>query len=184
VTSVIAEGSPVFPHAGRFASMIERHGVNIFKAGVTFLKSVMQDPENLSDIKAYDLSSLKVATFCAEPVSPAVQAFAMEHVVPWYINSYWATEHGGIVWTHFYGNGDFELRPDAHTYPLPWIIGDVWVEDAEAGAAPDPAIAPLSSRRKRRRALAARRRGRRARSSSRCPTLISPAPSGATRAIS
>jgi len=143
VTSVIAEGSPVFPHAGRFASMIERHGVTIFKAGVTFLKSVMQDPENLNDIKAYDLSSLKVATFCAEPVSPAVQAFAMEHVVPWYINSYWATEHGGIVWTHFYGNGDFELRPDAHTYPLPWIVGDVWVEDADAGAV-DPAIAPLA----------------------------------------
>jgi acrylyl-CoA reductase (NADPH)/3-hydroxypropionyl-CoA dehydratase/3-hydroxypropionyl-CoA synthetase len=107
VTTVIAEGSPVFPHAGRFASIIERYKVNIFKAGVTFLKSVMQDPENLSDIKPYDMSSLKVATFCAEPVSPAVQAFAMEHVVPWYINSYWATEHGGIVWTHFYGNTGF-----------------------------------------------------------------------------
>jgi acrylyl-CoA reductase (NADPH)/3-hydroxypropionyl-CoA dehydratase/3-hydroxypropionyl-CoA synthetase len=40
---------------------------------------------------------------------------------PQYINSYWATEHGGIVWTHFYGNEDFPLRPDAHTYPLPWI---------------------------------------------------------------
>ncbi|MEM8852597.1 MAG: AMP-binding protein [Pseudomonadota bacterium] len=135
VTTVIAEGAPVFPHAGRFASIIERYEVNIFKAGVTFLKSVMQDPENLSDIKNYDLSSLRVATFCAEPTSPAVQAFAMEHVTPWYINSYWATEHGGIAWTHFYGNGDFPLRADAHTYPLPWVVGDVWVEDAEAGQA-------------------------------------------------
>ena len=139
VTTVIAEGSPVFPHAGRFASIIERYKVSIFKAGVTFLKSVMTDPENLSDVKAYDLSSLKVATFCAEPTSPPVQAFAMEHVTPWYINSYWATEHGGIVWTHFFGNGDFPLRADAHTYPLPWIIGDVWVEDAGAG----PHDAPL-----------------------------------------
>ncbi len=144
VTTVIAEGSPVFPHAGRFASIIERYKVNIFKAGVTFLKSVMQDPENLSDIQPYDMSSLKVATFCAEPVSPAVQAFAMEHVVPWYINSYWATEHGGIVWTHFYGNTDFELRADAHTYPLPWIIGDVWVEDADAAQGEiDKAAAPM-----------------------------------------
>ncbi len=131
VTTVITEGSPVFPHAGRFASIIERHKVNIFKAGVTFLKSVMQDPENLSDVKTYDMSSLQVATFCAEPTSPAVQAFAMEIVTPWYINSYWATEHGGIAWTHFYGNKDFPLRPDAHTYPLPWVLGDVWVEDAE-----------------------------------------------------
>ncbi|WP_420392142.1 AMP-binding protein [Acuticoccus sp.] len=138
VTTVIAEGSPVFPHAGRFASIIERYGVSIFKAGVTFLKSVMQDPENLADIKNYDMSSLRVATFCAEPTSPAVQAFAMENVTSWYINSYWATEHGGIAWTHFYGNDDFPLRADAHTYPLPWVVGDVWVEDAEAPA-PDGA---------------------------------------------
>jgi len=143
VTSVVAEGSPVFPHAGRFASIIERYQVKIFKAGVTFLKTVMQDPENLNDVKTYDMSSLRVATFCAEPTSPAVQAFAMEQVTPWYINSYWATEHGGIAWTHFYGNADFPLRADAHTYPLPWIFGDVWVEDAAAPRL-DPAVALLT----------------------------------------
>ncbi|MEL7029257.1 MAG: AMP-binding protein, partial [Pseudomonadota bacterium] len=132
VTSVISEGSPVFPNSGRFASIIERHNVNIFKAGVTFLKSVMQDPVNLSDVQAYDMSSLRVATFCAEPTSPAVQAFAMEQVTPWYINSYWATEHGGIVWTQFYGAADFPLRADARTFPLPWVLGDVWVEDDDA----------------------------------------------------
>ncbi|MBX9796967.1 enoyl-CoA hydratase-related protein, partial [Sphingomonas sp.] len=132
VTSVISEGSPVFPHAGRFAAMIERHRVTIFKAGVTFLKSVMSDPSNLADLQRYDMSSLRVATFCAEPTSPSVQAFGMEHVTPHYINSYWATEHGGIAWTHFYGSRDFPLKPDAHAYPLPWIVGDVWVEDGDA----------------------------------------------------
>jgi acrylyl-CoA reductase (NADPH)/3-hydroxypropionyl-CoA dehydratase/3-hydroxypropionyl-CoA synthetase len=138
VTSVVFEGSPVFPHAGRFASMIERHNVTIFKAGVTFLKSVMSDPSNLADLQRYDMGGLRVATFCAEPVSPSVQAFGMEHVTPQYINSYWATEHGGIAWTHFYGNNDFPLRPDAHAFPLPWVVGDVWVEDdaASGDAAP------------------------------------------------
>ena len=126
VTSVVSEGSPVFPHAGRFASMIERHNVTIFKAGVTFLKSVMSDPSNLAELQRYDMGALRVATFCAEPTSPSVQAFGMQHVVPQYINSYWATEHGGIAWTHFYGNRDFPLKPDAHAYPLPWIVGDVW----------------------------------------------------------
>jgi acrylyl-CoA reductase (NADPH) / 3-hydroxypropionyl-CoA dehydratase / 3-hydroxypropionyl-CoA synthetase len=135
VTSVISEGSPVFPHAGRFASMIERHRVTIFKAGVTFLKSVMSDPSNLSDLERYDMSSLRVATFCAEPTSPSVQAFGMAHVTPRYINSYWATEHGGIAWTHMFGNDDFPLRPDAHAYPLPWVLGDVWIEDPDAGQA-------------------------------------------------
>ena len=138
VTSVISEGSPVFPHAGRFASMIERHGVTIFKAGVTFLKSVMSDPSNLAELERYDMGRLRVATFCAEPTSPSVQAFGMRHVVPQYINSYWATEHGGIAWTHFYGNQDFPLRPDAHAYPLPWIVGDVWVEDSDAAGAVTP----------------------------------------------
>ncbi|WP_426163699.1 AMP-binding protein [Sandarakinorhabdus sp. DWP1-3-1] len=134
VTTVLGEGAPVFPHSGRFAAMIERHGVTIFKAGVTFLKAVMSDPQNLADIKAYDMSGLRVATFCAEPCSPPVQAFGMANITPQYINSYWATEHGGIAWTHFYGNGDFPLAADARTFPLPWIVGDVWVED-EAGDA-------------------------------------------------
>ena len=141
VTSVMAEGAPVFPHSGRFASIIERHRVTILKAGVTFLKTVMQDEQNVRDIAGYDLSSLRVATFCAEPTSPAVQQFGMQHVTPCYTNSYWASEHGGIVWTHFYGNGDFPLRADARTYPLPWIIGDVWTEDAQGGPT---GVAPLT----------------------------------------
>jgi acrylyl-CoA reductase (NADPH)/3-hydroxypropionyl-CoA dehydratase/3-hydroxypropionyl-CoA synthetase len=129
-TGILGEGAPTFPHAGRYASMIERYGVRIFKAGVTFLKTIMADAQNVRDVQQYDLSTLRVATFCAEPTSPAVQQFGMELMTPQYINSYWATEHGGMVWTHFYGNADFPLRADAHTYPLPWIAGDVWIEDA------------------------------------------------------
>jgi acrylyl-CoA reductase (NADPH)/3-hydroxypropionyl-CoA dehydratase/3-hydroxypropionyl-CoA synthetase len=131
LTGVIAEGSPLFPSAGRYASIIERYGVQIFKAGVTFLKTVMSNPQNIEDVRMYNMHSLRVATFCAEPVSPAVQQFGMQIMTPQYINSYWATEHGGIVWTHFYGNQDFPLRPDAHTYPLPWIAGDVWVAETD-----------------------------------------------------
>jgi len=141
-TGVLAEGAPTFPHAGRYASIIERYKVRIFKAGVTFLKTVMTDPQNAKDVQQYDLSSLRVATFCAEPTSPSVQQFGMDLMTPQYINSYWATEHGGMVWTHFFGNPDFPLRADAHTYPLPWVIGDVWVEDAGAPLAPD--VAPLT----------------------------------------
>ncbi len=141
VTSIFTEGAPTFPHAGRFASIIERHKVSIFKAGVTFLKSIMQDRQNSEDVKRYDLSSLRVCTFCAEPTSPSVQQFGMDLLAPWYINSYWATEHGGIAWTHFYGNGDFPLRADAHTYPLPWIMGDVWVERTDDDVEPEVPLA-------------------------------------------
>ena len=145
VTTVIAEGAPVYPHAGRFASIIERYGVKIFKAGVTFLKTVMQDPESIADVKKYDLSGLRAATFCAEPTSPAVQEFGMKEITPHYANSYWATEHGGIAWTHFFGNSDFPLEPNAHAYPLPWVFGDIWMEASdgasrEAAKADEPPV--------------------------------------------
>jgi acrylyl-CoA reductase (NADPH)/3-hydroxypropionyl-CoA dehydratase/3-hydroxypropionyl-CoA synthetase len=139
-TGILGEGAPTFPHAGRYASMIERYGVRIFKAGVTFLKTIMSESENRRDVQQYDMRSLRVATFCAEPTSPAVQQFGMDLMTPQYINSYWATEHGGMVWTHFYGNADFPLRADAHTWPLPWIHGDVWLEDANN---PEGSVTPF-----------------------------------------
>jgi acrylyl-CoA reductase (NADPH)/3-hydroxypropionyl-CoA dehydratase/3-hydroxypropionyl-CoA synthetase len=128
-TSVITEGSPLFPNAGRFTSIIERYKVNIFKAGSTFLKTIASDQQSIGDVKKYKSTSLKVATFCAEPTNPVIQQFAMDLLTENYINSYWATEHGGIVLTHMYGNQDFKLRPDAHCYPLPWIFADVWIPE-------------------------------------------------------
>ena len=104
MSTVIAEGSPLFPHAGRFASIIERNQVTLFKAGSTFLKAVMTDPASTQEMSRYDMSTLKVGTFCAEPVSPAVQKFAMENICSHYINSYWATEHGGIVFSCPWGD--------------------------------------------------------------------------------
>jgi acrylyl-CoA reductase (NADPH)/3-hydroxypropionyl-CoA dehydratase/3-hydroxypropionyl-CoA synthetase len=131
ITTIQVEGSPLFPNAGRFTSIMERHRVTIFKAGSTFLKTVMTDPQSVADMAAHDLSRLKVGTFCAEPVSPAVQRFAMDNLCARYINSYWATEHGGIVlsrpWT-----ATGELAADARTWPLPWVAAEVRV--AEDGA--------------------------------------------------
>lgn len=132
ISSVVTEGAPMFPNAGRFSSIIERLGVTIFKAGATFLKGVMSNTQYRADVERYSMSSLKVATFCAEPTSPSVQQFAMGLMTPQYINSYWATEHGGIVWTHPYGNPDLPLRADAHTYPLPWVFGEIWHTEGEA----------------------------------------------------
>ena len=44
-----------------------------------------------------------------------------------YINSYWATEHGGMVWSRCFNHSDQILLPDTHSWPLPWIDGDVLV---------------------------------------------------------
>ncbi|WP_040481871.1 AMP-binding protein [Luminiphilus syltensis] len=136
IATIIAEGSPLFPHAGRFSSIIERQGATIFKAGSTFLKAVMTDPASVEDMSAYDMSGVKVATFCAEPVSPAVQQFGMEKICDHYINSYWATEHGGMVFSCPWGDLK-DLQPDAKTWPLPWIQAEVRIatENAADGSA-------------------------------------------------
>ena len=128
ITSIVHEGSPLFPHAGRFSSIIERHGATLFKAGSTFLKAVMTDPASTEDMAAFDMTGLKAATFCAEPVSPAVQQFAMDRVCQHYINSYWATEHGGMVFSCPWGDIK-PLAADAKTWPLPWIDADVRVAE-------------------------------------------------------
>ncbi|NBD96498.1 MAG: AMP-binding protein [Gammaproteobacteria bacterium] len=136
MTSIVAEGSPLFPHAGRFSSIIERHKASLFKAGSTFLKAVMTDPESAADMTAFDMTGLKAATFCAEPVSPAVQQFAMDQVCEHYINSYWATEHGGIVFSCPW-DSDKPLQADAKTWSLPWIEAEVRIaeETDETGRA-------------------------------------------------
>ena len=133
MTTVVCEGSPLFPHAGRFAATIERYKVTLFKAGSTFLKAVMTDPASTREMAARDMSSLRVGTFCAEPVSPAVQQFAMDNICQNYINSYWATEHGGIVFSCPAG-GYKALAGNAKTWPLPWVQAEVRIALEEGGS--------------------------------------------------
>ena len=80
---------------------------------------------NIEDaLTSHDLRSLRLGSFCAEPVTKAVHQFAAAHLTPYYINSYWATEHGGIVWSRCH-DSPLQLRADTRTWPLPWIHGDV-----------------------------------------------------------
>jgi acrylyl-CoA reductase (NADPH)/3-hydroxypropionyl-CoA dehydratase/3-hydroxypropionyl-CoA synthetase len=141
VPSVLIQGSPVSPPS-RFAAVIEQHRVSVLKAGSTFLRMLMTMPGGDAMLHQHNLRSLRLGTFCAEPVNEAVHSFAMMHVTPIYINSYWATEHGGIVWSRCHDDPSQELRADARTWALPWIAGDVctlgadgWftVEDGKQG---------------------------------------------------
>jgi len=132
VTSVLMRGNPVKPTRGRFAEVMRKHGVTIFKAGSAFLREVMTTPEAMQEVRDCQLKALRIATFCAEPVSEAVQAFAMDAVCKMYINSYWATEHGGIAWSRRYDNPEQPLKADAHSWPLPWVDADVFVFDEKS----------------------------------------------------
>ena len=134
--SVLLDGSPVAPPS-RLAAMIERHRVSVLKAGSTFLRVLMTSMpggESAAMLQEYDLSSLRLGTFCAEPVNDVVHRYAMRHLTPVYINSYWATEHGGMVWSRCHSHIEQQLYPDGRSWPLPWIAGEVLVcAEAEQG---------------------------------------------------
>ena len=87
----------------------------------------MADPRGIDELERCDLTTLRAASFCAEPVSPAVHAFAMEHICKHYVNSYWASEHGGIVFTRPYCADAAPPPADAKCSPVPWLRAKVMV---------------------------------------------------------
>ena len=87
---------------------------------------IMAKPGAEVFLQHHDLSSLRLGTFCAEPVNEAVHSFAVAHVTPCFIVSYWATEHGGIIWSRCHGNANQPARITG-AWPLPWISGDVCI---------------------------------------------------------
>eukprot|EP00038_Savillea_parva_P019988 m.30066 g.30066 ORF g.30066 m.30066 type:complete len:1308 (+) comp4662_c0_seq1:287-4210(+) len=120
-TAVLLGGSPVYPQLIRFAKAIESEKVTILKTGSALVRQLVSS-QAASKLKKLDLSSLKWGTFCAEPVSLDAQEFAVRHLCKNFMNSYWATEHGGIVFSRPL---DQPIRPDTRTYPLPWVVADV-----------------------------------------------------------
>ena len=128
IPSVLMEGSVVYPSYDRFAQIIERHNVTILKCGSTFLRQMMVNKQTFT----YDVSSLKIGSFCAEPVNNEVLCFAQDKLCSNFINSYWATEHGGIVWI-VYDSQHIQktLLPTTHNYPLPWIDACIQVRDKD-----------------------------------------------------
>ena len=85
VSSVLLDGSPTSP-PDRIAGVISRHRVTVLKAGSTFLRMLMATPDAEAQLARHDLTSLRMGTFCAEPVNEVVQSFAQRHLTSNYIN--------------------------------------------------------------------------------------------------
>lgn len=128
-TAVLLGGSPVFPDITRFAEAIQQEKVTILKTGSALVRALVSG-QMAPKLKKYDLSSLKWGTFCAEPVSLDAQEFAVRHLCKNFMNSYWATEHGAIVFSRPLNK---PIIPDTRTYALPWIVADVDPPDRELG---------------------------------------------------
>jgi len=119
-TSVIFEGIPTYPDAGRFWAICEKYKVNQFYTAPTAIRSLMC--EGLELVNKYNLDSLKVIGSVGEPIN--------EEAWQWYydnigkkkcpvVDTWWQTETGGIMLS---GLGSLSpMNPTHAGYPLPGI---------------------------------------------------------------
>lgn len=119
-TTVMFEGVPTYPDAGRFWEIVDKLKVNQFYTAPTAIRALQAKGEEF--VETYDLSSLKVLGSVGEPIN--------EEAWDWYnekvgrgrcpiVDTYWQTETGGIMISPIPGVTD--LKPAYATLPLPGI---------------------------------------------------------------
>ena len=116
-TTLMFEGVPTYPDAGRFWAVCEKHKVNQFYTAPTAIRALMgKGPEF---VEKYDLSSLKLLGSVGEPINPEAWNWYNTHVgkgkCP-IVDTWWQTETGGHMMTPL--PGAHELMPGAAQKPF------------------------------------------------------------------
>jgi acetyl-CoA synthetase len=133
-TSLMFEGVPTYPDAGRFWSIVDKHKVNIFYTAPTAIRALMREGE--SWVKKHDLSSLRVLGTVGEPINP--EAWMWYHLnvgkgkLP-IVDTWWQTETGGILITPL--PGAMTLKPGSANRPFPGVVPRILKEDGSPAGA-------------------------------------------------
>lgn len=119
-TTVMFEGIPTYPDAGRFWQVVDKYGVNQFLTAPTAIRSLMAYGED--HVLSYSLDSLKVIGTVGEPINEEAWKWYYLHVgksrCP-VVDNWWQTETGGIMIS---GIGNISpQKPTFAGYPLPGI---------------------------------------------------------------
>jgi acetyl-CoA synthetase len=119
-TTVMFEGIPTFPDAGRFWEVIDKHKVNIFYTAPTAIRSL--EAMGLDFVKPYKLDSLKVLGSVGEPINVEAWNWYNENIgknnCP-IVDTWWQTETGGIMISPL--AGITKTKPGFATLPLPGV---------------------------------------------------------------
>ena len=119
-TTVMFEGVPTWPDAGRFWDVVDKHQVNIFYTAPTAIRALQAC--DLDFVNKHNLSSLKVLGSVGEPIN--IEAWEWYHKYigkgncP-IVDTWWQTETGGIMISPL--AGITPLKPTFATLPLPGI---------------------------------------------------------------
>jgi acetyl-CoA synthetase len=116
-TTLMFEGVPTYPDAGRFWAVCEKHKVNQFYTAPTAIRALMGQGEAF--VQKYDLSSIKVLGTVGEPINPEAWNW-YNHVVgkgkaP-IVDTWWQTETGGHLMTPL--PGAISTKPGSCTLPF------------------------------------------------------------------
>ncbi|MEM6635390.1 MAG: acetate--CoA ligase [Pseudomonadota bacterium] len=116
-TTLMFEGVPTFPDAGRFWAVCEKHRVNQFYTAPTAIRALMgKGPEW---VEKYDLSSIKVLGTVGEPINPEAWNWYNDIVgkgkAP-IVDTWWQTETGGHLLTPL--PGATATKPGSATLPF------------------------------------------------------------------
>ena len=119
-TTLMFEGIPTFPDAGRFWHIIDKHNVNIFYTAPTAIRSL--EAMGLDFVRPYNLSSLRVLGTVGEPINEEAWHWYNENIgksnCP-IVDTYWQTETGSIMISPL--AGITKTKPGFATFPLPGI---------------------------------------------------------------
>lgn len=119
-TSLIFEGVPTWPDAGRFWDVVDKFKVNILYTAPTAIRSLMGF--GLGPLQDKDLSSLKVLGTVGEPINEEAWHWYDEHVgkkkCP-IVDTWWQTETGGVLISNL--AGITPAKPSWATLPLPGV---------------------------------------------------------------
>jgi acetyl-CoA synthetase len=119
-TSVMFEGVPTWPDAGRFWQVVDKHKVNIFYTAPTAIRALQAYGEDF--VKPYKLDSLRVLGSVGEPINEEAWNWYNEHIgkkrCP-IVDTWWQTETGGILISPL--AGITETKPSYATLPLPGV---------------------------------------------------------------
>lgn len=119
-TTVMFEGVPTWPDAGRFWDIVDKHKVNVLYTAPTAIRSLMGF--GLEPLKGKDLSTLKVLGTVGEPINEEAWHWYHENIgkkkCP-VVDTWWQTETGGVLISNLAG-----VTPDKAswaTLPLPGV---------------------------------------------------------------
>ena len=129
-TTIMFEGVPTYPDAGRFWDVVQRHGVTQFYTAPTAIRALMAHGDGPLEDK--DLSTLRVLGTVGEPINPEAWTWYHEKVgggrCP-IVDTWWQTETGGHLLTPL--PGATALKPGSAT--LPFFGVEPVVLDATSG---------------------------------------------------